>query len=509
VAIVSEPHTSDRGDGADAPDPRRWRALAVTLAAGFMTLLDVSIVNVALPSMQQGLGASPQSIQWVVSGYALTFGLTLVAGGRLGDLLGRRRMFLIALTGFVVTSAAAGAAPNEVLLVVARLVQGLAAGMLTPQNSGLIQDLFRGAERGRAFGMLGATIGISTAAGPVIGGLILAAIGDQEGWRWVFYVNVPIGIVALVLAARLVPPGRPRDGSTRSRIDFVGMALLGLATLGLLLPLVQSTGGGDALLWLLIPVAAVLGVGFVRWEHRTVARGHSPLLDLRLFTETSGFASGAVLAAVYFCGFSGIWLVLSLFFQDGLGYSPLQSGLAVTPFALGSAATAMVAGRLVSRFGRRLTVTGLSLIIVGLGTAAALIPLTDRAHTGLVLIAPLLVAGIGGGAVISPNTTLTLACVPTSMAGSAGGALQTGQRIGTAIGTAVLATAFRFTVTRTKGDFPAAASVAVICAIVFITAALVVAVLELRAGRRTGPGNHESERQDFDDAVHASDVHRS
>jgi EmrB/QacA subfamily drug resistance transporter len=509
---VSEPHTPGRE--AEPPDPRRWRALAVTLAAGFMTLLDVSIVNVALPSMQHGLGASPQGIQWVVSGYALTFGLTLVAGGRLGDLLGRRRMFLIALTGFVVTSAAAGAAPNEALLVTARLVQGLAAGMLTPQNSGLIQDLFRGAERGRAFGMLGATIGISTAAGPVIGGLILAAFGDQEGWRWVFYVNVPIGVVALVLAARLVPPGRPDrgsgGGSARSRIDFVGMALLGVTTLGVLLPLVQSTGGGDPWLWLLIPVAAGIAVVFVRWERATVRRGHSPLLDLRLFTDTSGFASGAVLATIYFCGFSGIWLVLSLFFQDGLGYTPLQSGLSVTPFALGSAATAMIAGRLVSRWGRRLTVTGLSLIVVGLGTAAVLLRLThDPSHTGFVLIAPLFVAGVGGGAVISPNTTLTLACVPTSLAGSAGGALQTGQRIGTAIGTAVLATVFRSTVTRTRGDYPIAASTAVFCAIVFVVAALVVAVLELRAGRRTGPTDDEPERRDFDDAVRASDVHRS
>jgi EmrB/QacA subfamily drug resistance transporter len=492
-------------DDGYRPDPRRWRALAVTLAAGFMTLLDVSIVNVALPSMQRGLHSSPQGIQWVVSGYALAFGLTLVAGGRLGDVLGRRRMFLIALTAFVLTSAVAGAAPNEVLLVTARLAQGLAAGMLTPQNSGLIQDLFRGAERGRAFGMLGATIGVSTAAGPVIGGLILALFGEQDGWRWVFYVNVPIGAVALVLTMRLVPPIQPRQASVVSRIDFVGMALLGLATVGVLFPLVQAQGGGNPLLWLIVPIAAVLGFAFVRWERSRLDSGHSPLLDLRLFTETSGFASGITLASIYFCGFSGIWLVMSLFFQDGLHYSPLQSGLSVTPFALGSAATAAVAGRLVGQWGRRLTVTGLSLIVVGLGVAALLIPRVSPADTGFALIAPLLVAGIGGGAVISPNTTLTLACVPTRMAGAAGGALQTGQRIGTAVGTAVLAGAFRVTVGRTSGDFPAAASVAIACSIVFILAALAVAVVELRAGRHTRPAGDGAE---FDDAVHASDVHR-
>ena len=175
------------------PDPRRWSALWVTLVAGFMSLLDVSIVSVALPSMTEGLGATPATIQWVVSGYALTFGLMLVPAGRLGDAFGRRRMFLIGLAGFVLSSAAAGAAPTVGFLIAARLVQGLAAGCLAPQNSALIQQLFRGAERGRAFGMFGATIGVSTAAGPVVGGLILALAEGPSGWRWIFYVNVPIG----------------------------------------------------------------------------------------------------------------------------------------------------------------------------------------------------------------------------------------------------------------------------------------------------------------------------
>ncbi len=481
------------GNGTYQPDPRRWRALAVTLAAGFMTLLDVSIVNVALPSMQSSLHASPQSIQWVVSGYALAFGLTLVAGGRLGDVLGRRRMFLIALTAFVITSAAAGAAPDEVLLVTARLVQGLSAGLLTPQNSGLIQELFRGPERGRAFGMLGATIGISTAAGPVIGGLILQAFGEQDGWRFVFYVNVPIGVVALLLTMRLVPAIRPKHTSVRSQIDLLGMALLGLATVGVLFPLVEAEGGGSQLLWVLLVPAAVLGYAFVWWERRRLATGHSPLLDLRLFTMTSGFSSGITLASIYFCGFSGLWLVLSLFLQDGLHYTPLQSGLAVTPFALGSAVTAAIAGRLVSRLGRTLTVAGLSLVIIGLVAALLVIPHVSPSVTGLMLIAPLLVAGIGGGAVISPNTTLTLACVPTSMAGAAGGALQTGQRIGTAIGTVVLASAFRLTVSHTKGDYPIGASVAIGSGVVFILAALGVAVYELRVSRR--PVTPQPERE--------------
>ena len=168
------------------PDPRRWKALTVTLVAGFMSLLDVSIVAVALPSIQRGLGTSPSAVQWVVSGYALTFGLALVPAGRLGDAIGRRRMFLAALGGFVLCSAAAGAAPNTAVLVAARLAQGVAAGSLAPQNSALIQQLFRDAERGRAFGFFGSTVGVSTAVGPIVGGVILAVAGEPDGWRWIF-----------------------------------------------------------------------------------------------------------------------------------------------------------------------------------------------------------------------------------------------------------------------------------------------------------------------------------
>ena len=209
-------------DGSDEPHPDRWRALAVTLLVGFMSLLDVTIVNVAVPSIQRGLGASSAQIQWIVSGYALTFGLTLVAGGRLGDVVGRRRMFLVGLVAFTLTSAAAGLAPDARLLVVARLLQGAAAGLLTPQNTGLIQQLFTGAERGRAFGVFGTTVGLSAATGPILGGLILAAFGQDDGWRYVFFVNVPIGVVAMVLAMRLLPRAGPRKGSVHSQIDGVG-----------------------------------------------------------------------------------------------------------------------------------------------------------------------------------------------------------------------------------------------------------------------------------------------
>jgi EmrB/QacA subfamily drug resistance transporter len=490
------------------PDPRRWRALAVTLTAGFMSLLDVSIVNTALPSMQRDLHATNGGIQWVVSGYALAFGLVLVSGGRLGDAVGRRRMFLIALAAFVLTSALAGAAPNETMLVIARLAQGVAAGMLTPQNTGLIQDLFRGPERGRAFGMFGAVVGISTAVGPVLGGVILAVFGDPNGWRWIFYVNVPIGVVAFGLALKLLPKAPRLERKLRSEIDFVGVVLLGLSVLGVLLPLIQSEQGGLATLWWLFPVAIVCGAAFVGWERRMVRLGKPPLLDTRLFTETPGYAPGAAVGAIYFCGFAGIWLVFAIFFQQGLGYTPLQSGLSVTAFAIGSSVSAAIAGRLVGRWGRRLTVTGLIMVMAGLLAVAFVAGKVPADSAGLAIALPLLVAGIGGGMVISPNTTLTLECVPARLAGVAGGALQTGQRIGTAIGTAVLASVFHAVVTASGGQYQKALSVAMACSAGLTLIALAVALAELhRRARRAAPA--KDERGDRTAEISSADVQRS
>jgi EmrB/QacA subfamily drug resistance transporter len=448
-----------------------------------MGLLDVSIVTVALPSIQLSLGASAAQVQWLVSGYALAFGLVLVAGGRLGDALGRRRMFLIGLSGFVLASALCGAAPSAGLLVAARLLQGAAAGLLTPQSSGLIQVLFHGAERGRAFGILSATVGLSTAVGPVLGGLILTVAGGPEGWRWIFYVNIPIGLVALVAAARLVPSQRPAGMRIGSQIDVVGAVLLGAAVLGVLLPLVQVESGGLGRLWWLFGLAPVLVVLFLRWEQRMVRRDRAPLLDTRLLSATPGYPAGAALGLMYFVGFSGIWLVFALYFQHGLGYTPLQSGLAVTPFALGWAVSAAVAGRWVHRYGRWVTVVGLGAVAVGLAGTALVLPAAPPGSAGWVVAIPLLVAGLGGGAVISPNITLTLECVPPWMGGVAAGALQTGQRIGSAIGTATLAAVF-YSVLSQGAPYQNAIAAALLTAMGFVCLALLVAVLELRAHRR-------------------------
>jgi MFS family permease len=246
----------------------------------------------------------------------------------------------------------------------------------------------------------------------------------------------------------------------------------------LLLPLVDADAGGLGQYWWLLVAAVVPLTAFVRWEAHTVLRGRQPLLDPRL-AHTSGYAVGSVIGMVYFVGFTGIWLVLALFFQDGLGYSPLHSGLAVTPFALGVATSAAIAGRLVTRLGRVLTVTGLTATIAGLATTALLLRNGVDDTTAWATAAPLLVAGLGGGMVTSPNVTLSLQYVPVQMAGAAGGALQTAQRIGSAIGAAVLAMIFYQALTRTGHDYATAVSDALLCAAALMVLALLIATADL------------------------------
>ena len=437
---MSRPANADVRAGDPTGDPRRWRILGVSLVIGFMALLDVSVVNLAVPSMQQGLDASTGTIQWVVSGYALAFGLTLVAGGRIGDAYGRRRMMLLGLVGFTAASAAVGLAPTASLVIAARLVQGATAGLLTPQNSGLIQQLFTGRERGRAFGLFGLTVSISSATGPVIGGLILAVAGADDGWRYLFLINVPIGIVAFGFVLRLVPRREEAAGDD-ARIDVVGAVLLGLTVLAVLYPIVSVEGGAD---WrvLIVLLAPPLAWTFVWWERRIVRLGRPPLLDVSLLRRVPGYGGGLAIGTLYFTGFTGLLLVTSYHLQDALGFGPLAAGLLIAPFAVGSAISAPLAGRVVTDVGRRITVTALATTIVGIVLAALLIPLASPDRLWLVSVPCLFLAGLGGGAVVSPNMTLTLAEVPPRMGGAAGGAVQTGQRVGSSIGAAVLMTVY-------------------------------------------------------------------
>ena len=469
------------GARTDAPHPDRWKALAVCLVGGAMVLLDVSIVNVALPSIEKGIGAAQSELQWVVSGYALTFGLLLVPAGRIGDIRGRRVVFVTALGLFTLASAACGFAPNGVFLVLARLVQGLAGGSVTPQISATIQELFSGRERGKAFGAFGTIVGISTAVGPLLGGVLIQIFGETEGWRAVFFVNIPIGLVAMPLAWKLLPKRDEAKARERHDLDLVGVVLLGLGVVVLLMPFVQNREWGSWRWWL-VPLSGLLLAGFVVWERAFRARGRESMVNLALYTRRS-YSSGSAMITLYFAGFTPLFFVFTLFLQVGLKYTPLQAGLAITPFAIGSAIAAAVGGRKVNDLGRTLIVIGLTGVLIGLGGTLVAVHLAPSNGTAWATLVPLAIAGLGGGLVISPNQALTLSDVPVAEAGTASGLLQTGQRVGSAIGIAAAGSTF-FAAVAESGDFATGFERGIIVALGFVGAAYLLAIADVAVGRR-------------------------
>jgi EmrB/QacA subfamily drug resistance transporter len=464
-------------------------ALGVCCSALFMTLLDVSITNVALPSIGASTGASPAMLQWVVSGYTLAFGLVPVLAGRLGDDYGRRQMFLIGVGGFVVTSALSGLAPGGGVLIAARVLQGLCGGLINPQVSGLVQQMFTGADRGRAFGMIGSVVGVGTAVGPLIGGVLIAAGGPDIGWRLVFFVNVPIGIAVIALARRLLPAPK-RTG--HHRLDIAGAGILGVSTFCVLFAAVEYDAVEDArLAWLGVP-AAILAVTFFRREARLTRQRTDPLVDLRLFREPS-YTVGVLLALVFFCGMTGLPLVLALYYQQGLGYTALESGLGITAYAIGSAVAAPLAGRVVTSVGRPLVVG--ACLAFGLGALALDIVVREAGghQAALALALPLFVMGLGSGAVITPNQTLSLAEVDPVTGSTAGGVLQTSQRIGSAIGQAVIGATFFASLPKAAGSlggdarftaYGEAMGRAVLVTLGFVAAAVVLGLTDLTLTRR-------------------------
>lgn len=475
------PGAPDRGDGDDTPDPNRWKALSVCLVAGFMTLLDVSIVNVALPSVQTGLGASSSALQWIVSGYALTLGLLLVPAGRIGDARGRRPVFMTGVGLFVLSSALCGIAPSPVLLVVARGLQGFAGGLITPQVSGFIQSLFRGQERGKAFGWFGTVVGISTAVGPLVGGGLIALFGTENGWRAVFFVNVPVGILTLVLARRYLPAPEPQT-SGHTALDPIGVTLLGAAVVCVLLPFIEQRTWHSPLRPALFPLAGVLLVAWVLHERR-YGRDKEPVVSLDLFKIRS-YILGAGVGMLYFAGFTGTFFILTQYLQLGLHYPAWKAGLAATPFAIGGAVMSSVGARRVLEKGRKLIAFGLGTVVVGLAGVWFAVRAEPGHDVALYTALPLLVAGLGGGLVISPNQTLSLSQVPVKRAGSAGGVIQTGQRIGSAAGIAITGSVFYDALASSHGDFATAFRHGVVVIVAFVLAALALALADALTGRR-------------------------
>ncbi|MEV0401723.1 MFS transporter [Actinoallomurus sp. NPDC050550] len=490
----------DRSEFMPGTDPGRWRAFAVCLVAGAMTLLDVSIVNVALPSLQAGLRVSSEALSWAVAGYTLTFGLTLVPAGRLGDTFGRRRMFLIAVAVFTAVSVLCGLSDSGTWLVCARLAQGVAGGMLTPQVVGLMQQLFTGRERGVAAGLYGAMVAAATAIGPLAGGLLIQAAGSANGWRWVFFVNLPIGLPAFVLGTRLLPrdPARAWAG----RLDLVGVALLGGGITAVILPLIVAERGQGSAPWSLLGLGAVLLACFVAWEGHYRRRKGRPLVNFELLRRRP-YAIGSLVGVLYFAGYTGVLFILSLYFQQGLGYSALAAGAAGTPFSIGSSISAALGGRVAYRFGRLLVVTGTLTVVLALAAIALLVRYDHGGRMWLLLLGPLLVAGWGSGLVIGPNLTLALQHVPPAEGGTAAAVLQTGQRIGSAFGLAIAGSVFLGTLTASRGDFPLSAGRGFFGSAALVGLALLVAITDLllpERGRRGAAATATWKRRDLDDA---------
>lgn len=470
---------------------QRWRAYWVCVSVAAITILDLSKVNVALPSIEAALGAGSTELKLIVSGFVLTFGLVLVPMGRLGDQRSRRALFIFGLTLFTLTSLVCGLAPSAEVLLVARLLQGVAAGIQMPQVIGLIQQLFRGAERGRAFGLFGATIGVATAFGPTLGGLMIALGGAQDGWRWIFWMNVPLGLVAIALAVWVLPSTR-RKAPGKLALDPVGVVLFGSAVLALLWPFLFTTGSpdDDPLRWWLLVVFVLFAGAFVAWERHYSARGKVPLIPFSLF-GISSYRNGTLLASAYFAAGPATFLLTTLFLQGGIGLEPVFAGMVTIGFALASAVTSWIGGNLVGRLGRPIVVWGLVALLASIGGLVAAAIWVPSAAVAWVMAAIMIVGGAGAGLVLSPNQTLALADVQVAQGGVAGSVGQLGQRIGTAIGTAVGLSLFYAAIYREEGDAPNevvyhdAYMYGMLSVGLFLALAFVLSVVDLGARRRT------------------------
>lgn len=416
--------------------PRRvWWALTVMLAAAAMDLIDTTIINVAAPTIRTELHASAAQIEWTVAAYALTFGVGLITGARLGDRYGRRQAFLVGVAGFVLASLASGLAPDPAVLVVARAAQGLAAALMIPQILTVIQVAIPAERRARAIAGYGAAAAIGTVSGPLLGGVLISANLFGLGWRPIFLLNVPIGLIVIVVGAATLPDSRSERAQ---RLDLTGVFVLTIALLLVLFPLVEGPQLGWPT-WTAAPLVAALPVfgGFVAHQRRQAGRSAPRLVALDLFTQR-GFTGGVAAQVALYAGVTGFFLVLALTLQSGQGYSALRTGLTFVAWSLGIAIASTASGTLAPRLGRRLTITGA--LIMALGMVALLVALALSAEriNPWTLVPGLFIAGLGMGAVAPTLMDVCLREVHSDDAGSASGVVTTAGQLGGALGVAGL-----------------------------------------------------------------------
>ncbi|GAA4828918.1 MFS transporter [Luteimicrobium xylanilyticum] len=434
--------TADTGLPLAGPEPAPpWRALPVLLAGTFLVVLDFFGVNVALPSLAAELGADPSAIVWVVAGFALATAATQLLAGRLGDHVGHRRGFAVGLAVFTAASFVCAAAPGATVLVAARVVQGVGAAFIGTSVLSIVGVSFAGGARARALAWYGAVLGVAAAGGQLVGGALIAADVAGLGWRAIFAVNVPVGVLALVLTPRLVPVTR---GTRSGRLDVAGMVLGALTMVLLVLPLVQGRQAGWPLwTWVSLALVPVLGTATYRHGDRVERAGGQPLLPPSLLRRPS-MSLGLVAQLVYWCGQASFYFVLALYLQDGLGLTPLDAGLVFGVLAVGYLATSFRAPGLAVRHGRRVVVVGLVAILAAYGALGlALVAAPDGTGSTVAALVPgLLLAGAGQGLCIVPLTAQVLAHADPRQAGSVSGALQTAQQAGNSVGVAVVGVVF-------------------------------------------------------------------
>lgn len=418
---------------------KRWAALVIILMASFMNLLDVTIVNVSLPTLQHDMGASSSEIEWVVAGFILTFALGLLPFGRYGDIVGKKTMFLIGVGAFTTASVMCGMAPSIEFLVGARLIQGAAGAVMTPQVLSIAQTIFPPHERSVAFSLFGLSAGLASVIGPVLGGLIIA--GDIGGlaWRPIFLMNVPVGILAFLLGLKFIPtiPGNPG-----MKNDFGGIVIVSAAMFLLVFPLIEGRNYEWASwCFAMMGSALLLFAVFAYWERRQSQTDKPQLLPLALM-KNRNFMIGAFMSLAFFSAMPPFFLIFALYLQSGYGLTPLWSGLTTLPFSIGVLVASAISGRLGFRWQRQRIGAGLALMFIGIFALRMIVGNVGQSlHYG-VFVAPLLVAGIGLGISIASLFQTILAGVPVKDAGSGSGALQAIQQAGGALGVAIVSEIF-------------------------------------------------------------------
>jgi EmrB/QacA subfamily drug resistance transporter len=421
-------------------DPRRWWALVVVLAATLMSIIDSSIVNVAIPSIQLELHTNTSQIQLVVVGYILAYAVGLVTGGRLGDMLGRKRMFQLGMLGFALASLVCGLAPNPIILILFRVIQGLGSALMVPQVISIIQVSFLPKEKPVAFSLYGAVVGFASVFGQILGGLLIGSNFMNLGWRNVFLVNVPIGVIALIASIALV---RESYASGTKKLDMLGVGLLTLGLVLLTYPL--STGEDAGWPWwtfacLIISIPTF--ILFTRYEQRLAHRGGNPLLPISLFGDRR-FTFGLITALTFYGVNAALFFIMSLFAQDGHQFTPLSSGLSFAPLGAGFLLTSLAAPRLMKRVGLSVLYYGVGLIIIGdIGMIFIVQALGISLNNPWPLVPFAFLIGLGQGFIATPLINLIVANIAPRHAGAASGAVTTANQVSQALGVALIGIVF-------------------------------------------------------------------